>query len=63
MKYNLGDYVVTKKKHVCGNDKWLIDRVGAEVRIKCTQCGREVMMMKMDFDKKIKSIISKSNQE
>lgn len=62
MKYNLGDIVITKKKHVCGNDKWSIERIGAEVRIKCIHCGREVMMMKMDFDKKIKEIIPQSNE-
>lgn len=60
MRYNLGDVVITKKKHVCGNDRWSIERIGAEVKIKCTQCGREVMMLKMDFDKKIKSIVPKS---
>ena len=60
MKYDVGDRIITKKKHVCGNDIWLVERIGAEVRIKCTKCEREVMMLKMEFDKKIKNIITKS---
>ena len=62
MKYVVGDRIVTKKKHVCGNDIWLVERIGAEVRIKCTKCEREVMMLKMEFDKRIKNIITKSIQ-
>ncbi|HQN75061.1 MAG TPA: DUF951 domain-containing protein [Bacillota bacterium] len=58
MKYQIGDIIITKKPHVCGNDHWSVERIGAEVRIKCTKCGREVMMLKMDFDKRIKSIIT-----
>jgi hypothetical protein len=57
MRYNLGDVITTKKKHVCGNDQWMIERIGAEVKVKCTKCGREIMMMKMEFDKRIKSIV------
>lgn len=60
MKYVVGDRIVTKKKHVCGNDIWLVERIGAEVRIKCIKCEREVMMLKMEFDKRIKNIITKS---
>ncbi len=60
MKYAVGDCVVTKKKHVCGNDVWIVERIGAEVRIRCTVCNREVMMLKMDLDKKIKNVLIKS---
>lgn len=60
MKYEVGDKIITKKQHVCGSDTWTIERIGAEVRIKCDKCGREVMMLKMELDRKIKSIIEKN---
>jgi len=60
MKYQIGDLVITRKKHVCGSDLWTVERTGAEVRIKCKKCGREVMMLKMEFDKKIKSIVEEN---
>jgi hypothetical protein len=56
MKYNIGDHIITKKKHVCGSDEWEVLRIGAEIKIKCTNCSRELMIFKADLDKKIKTI-------
>jgi hypothetical protein len=30
--------------------------MGAEIKAKCTKCGREIIMFKADFDKKIKTV-------
>lgn len=56
MKYAVGDRVITKKPHVCGSFEWEILRTGAEIKAKCTKCGREIIMFKADFDKKIKIV-------
>jgi hypothetical protein len=57
MTYQINDVLITKKKHVCGSDQWIVLRVGAEIKIKCSKCNREVMIFKADLDKKIKNII------
>jgi hypothetical protein len=56
MKYSLGDHLITKKKHVCGSDEWEVLRIGAEIKIKCVNCGRELLIFKADLDKKIKLV-------
>ncbi len=56
MKYEINDRVTLKKKHVCGSFDWIVLRTGAELKIKCSQCGREIMILKIDLDKKLKSI-------
>ncbi len=56
MKIDLNDVLIMKKKHVCGSDRWIVTRVGAEVKIKCEKCGREVMFFKPTLEKRIKSI-------
>jgi hypothetical protein len=53
MKYNVGDTIVTKKKHVCGSNEWTVLRTGIEIKIRCTGCGREVMLFKAKLDKRI----------
>ena len=60
MEYNVGDIVVTKKSHPCAtrSDRWEIIRVGADIKIKCVNCGRVVMMPRVEFNKKIKKVIS-----
>lgn len=35
MEYNIGDKVITKKKHPCGGDVWEIVRTGADFKLKC----------------------------
>jgi hypothetical protein len=58
MRYNVGDHLITKKKHVCGSDEWEVLRIGAEIKIKCVNCSRELMIFKAVLDKKIKTIKS-----
>jgi len=55
MKYNIGDHIITKKKHVCGSDEWEVLRTGAEIKIKCVKCSREIMVFKTELDKKVKT--------
>lgn len=53
MIYQLGMIVTTKKTHVCGNKKWEIIRTGADYKLKCLGCGREIMLSKVDLDKRV----------
>ncbi len=62
-KIAMGDIVQTKKKHPCGNDLWEITRIGADIKIKCTQCGRVVMLDREKFFKSAKKMVSQSANE
>ena len=57
-KYNLGTKVILKKGHPCGSNMWEIVRTGADIKIKCLGCNQIVMLPRVDFDKKIKKIVS-----
>lgn len=54
MEYNIGDKVITKKKHPCGGDVWEIVRTGADFKLKCSTCGRVVMLTTDQFRKAVK---------
>lgn len=54
--YQLGSIVIMKKGHPCGGNEWEITRLGADIKIKCCQCGRMVMLPRIEFNKKIKKI-------
>ncbi|MHB1314949.1 MAG: DUF951 domain-containing protein [Christensenellales bacterium] len=56
-EFEVNDIVQTRKQHPCGSDKWKIIRTGADVKIKCLQCSRIVMMDRAEFTKRIKKII------
>ena len=57
-EYKLGSVVVMKKQHPCGENKWEITRIGADIKIKCLKCGRSIMLPRIDFNKKLKSVVS-----
>lgn len=56
--YKLNSIVMMKKQHPCGNSTFEIVRVGADIKIKCCQCGRCIMLPRINFNKKIKKIIT-----
>ena len=59
--FYIGDIVEMKKQHPCGSYEWEVIRIGADIKLKCLQCGRIVMLPRSKFQKGIKKVI-KSNQ-
>ena len=57
-KYELGSIVIMKKQHPCGTNRWEIVRVGADIKIKCLNCNRTVLIPRIEFNKKIKKVES-----
>ena len=57
LNYNLGSIVMMKKQHPCGTNKWEIIRIGADIKIKCLECGRTIMLPRVEFNKKLKKVI------
>lgn len=56
-EYDINSLVELKKTHPCGCNKFRIVRVGVDIKIKCENCGRVVMLPRIDFNKKIKKIL------
>lgn len=40
----LGDVVRLRRRHPCGGDAWLVDRLGADIGLRCQTCGRHVLV-------------------
>lgn len=61
-KYNLNDIVIMKKPHPCGTNKWVITRMGVDIKIKCLNCGREIMLDRLVFEKKLKKVLGDKDE-
>ncbi len=59
----LGDVVRMKKPHPCGSDQWTVIRTGADIKIRCTGCGRIVMMDRESFLKRRRQLVLRPAQE
>ena len=61
VKVEIGDVAKMKKKHPCGSDRWEIVRTGMDIGLKCTGCGRRVLMPRPDFEKSMKQLEGKGS--
>lgn len=59
--FKLGDIVKMKKQHPCGSYNWEVVRMGADIKIKCTGCGRLVMLPRSEFEKKMVRVVEASD--
>ena len=61
MNVQLGDILVMKKAHPCGEKQWRVLRTGADFRLRCLGCGHEIMVPRFKAEKNIRNIISAKN--
>ena len=61
MDYNVGDVIKMKKTHPCGSNEWIITRVGVDIKLKCLNCNHEIMMDRLEFEKKLRRVINEEN--
>ena len=57
MDIAVGDTILTRKKHPCGASSFEVLRVGMDFKIRCTGCGREVMLPRAKIEKNIKKVV------
>ncbi|AYE34312.1 DUF951 domain-containing protein [Clostridium septicum] len=56
--FELGDIIEMKKQHPCGSKAFEVIRLGADIKIKCTGCGRIIMLPRSKFQKDAKKIVN-----
>lgn len=59
--YELGSIVEMKKQHPCGANVFEVIRVGVDIKIRCKNCNRTIMLSRVDFNKKIKKVLEVKN--
>jgi hypothetical protein len=57
----LGDVVELKRPHPCGGREWLVDRVGADIGLRCRTCGRHVLLDRRTLEARIATFISRGD--
>jgi len=54
------DLVRLRKPHPCGSYEWRVVRVGADIGLKCQLCGRRILLDRRTFEKRLKTVIHRS---
>ena len=57
----LGDVVRLRKPHPCGSREWQIDRVGADIGLRCQGCGRHVLLERRLLEARLVDFVSRGD--
>ena len=58
VRFSVGDTLVMRKPHPCGDNRFRVARAGSDVRIICLNCSRDVTVERLKLEKNIKQVIA-----
>jgi hypothetical protein len=51
--FRLGDRVELRRRHPCGGTAWDVDRLGADIGLRCATCGRHVLLERRALERRL----------
>jgi hypothetical protein len=57
----LGDVVRLRRTHPCGGSTWLVDRLGADIGLRCQTCGRHVLLERRLLESRLLEFVSRGD--
>lgn len=57
----LGDIVRLRKPHPCGGHDWLIDRLGADIGLRCQGCDRRVLLDRRALERRFVEFVRRGD--
>jgi len=54
--FELGDIVTLRKQHPCGGHLWRVERLGADIGIRCLTCGHYLMLTRRRLERNLKEL-------
>jgi hypothetical protein len=59
----LGDLVRLRRGHPCGGDTWLVDRLGADIGLRCQTCDRHVMVDRRTIERRLVEFVRRGDPD
>jgi len=57
----LGDIVRLRRTHPCGSTEWLVDRLGADIGLRCQGCGRHVLLERRALESRLAGFVTRGD--
>ena len=57
----LGDVVRLGRRHPCGGDVWLVDRLGADIGLRCRTCGRHGLLERRLVERRLVEFLERGD--
>ncbi len=59
----LGDVVRLARPHPCGGDTWLVDRLGADIGLRCRTCGRHLLLERRAVERRVVAFLERGDAD
>jgi hypothetical protein len=63
IEFLLGDVVRLRRAHPCGGRDWLVDRLGADIGLRCQDCGRHVLLDRRTLERRCTGFVTRGDLE
>jgi hypothetical protein len=57
----LGDVLTLRRPHPCGGSAWLVDRLGADIGLRCRGCDRHVLVDRRTVERRLTGFVSRGD--
>jgi hypothetical protein len=58
----MADVLRLRKPHPCGTSDWLVVRLGADIGLKCTGCGRRILLTRREVARRMKATVRRGEE-
>jgi hypothetical protein len=57
----LGDVLRLRRPHPCGGSEWLVDRLGADIGLRCETCARHVLLERRLLERRLVEFVRRGD--
>lgn len=57
-EFALGDTLTLRKPHPCGGTAWRVERLGADIGVRCLTCGHYLLLTRRRLARRVKTRLS-----
>lgn len=58
----MADVLRLRKAHPCGSTDWVVVRLGADIGLKCTGCGRRILLSRREVARRLKATVRRAEE-
>jgi len=59
IEFRIHDLVRLRKPHPCGGYDWKVTRLGADIGLRCQNCGRHILLERITLEKRLRSFLER----
>jgi hypothetical protein len=60
LRLQRGDILRLRRPHPCGSTDFEVVRLGADIGLNCTQCGRRIMLARSLLERRLERFVSRA---